>query len=229
MRGAALKLGQLLSIQDNNSFPPEIIDIINRVQNSANYMPEEQLNKVLSAELGKNWRDLFLEFKVIPFAAASIGQVHLAVLHNGKRVAVKVQYPGISKSISSDLENLKSILKLGSLLPKGLYLDNTIRVAKIELLQECDYKREADSMETYANLIKKRKLDDEFEVPEVYRDLSTDKVLTSEFVDGFPIGEAASKCNQQIKNKVIFNLMIDWRKGAKIMSGRIICDEIHEY
>jgi aarF domain-containing kinase len=75
MRGAALKLGQMLSIQDNNAFPTEIIDIINRVQNSANYMPENQLNKVLTVELGKNWRNLFLEFVDIPFAAASIGQV----------------------------------------------------------------------------------------------------------------------------------------------------------
>lgn len=137
---------------------------------------------------------------MIPFAAASIGQVHRGELHNGQQVAVKVQYPGVKQSITSDLDNLKGLLTLGSLLPKGLYLDNTIRVAKIELQAECEYTKEADSMERFAELIKQHGLKD-FIIPKVYRDLSTSRVLTSEFVNGFPIGNAVA-CSQEVKDKI---------------------------
>lgn len=201
MRGAALKIGQMLSIQDNKS-TPDISNILKRVQNSANYMPEKQLNQVLTKELGPNWKDKFLEFCDIPFAAASIGQVHKATLHDGTNVAVKVQYPGVSESITSDLNNVKSFLKLGSLLPKGLYLENTIRVAKLELQMECDYEREADSMIKFAKLINESNFfSANFSIPKVFKELSTKRVLTSEFLPGFSIGEAV-KCSQEVRNNV---------------------------
>jgi aarF domain-containing kinase len=164
------------------------------------YTPLTQ--STLSTELGTDWRDKFKDFEHIPFAAASIGQVHRATLISGQRVAVKVQYPGVQTSILSDLDNVRTFLSLGSLLPKGLYLDNTIRVAKIELQMECDYTREADSMKRFSDLLLDRNLSDAFVVPRVYRELSTSRVLTAEFVDGFPIGEAVN-CDQTTKDKVI--------------------------
>ena len=119
-------------------------------QDSADYMPASQRDAVIAADLGPNWREeLFQDFEERPMAAASIGQVHGAVLKNGKRVAVKVQYPGVADSISSDLNNLSLLLTASRLLPKGLYLDKTIANARTELAWECDYIREADAAKRF--------------------------------------------------------------------------------
>ena len=125
----------------------------------------------------------------MPVAAASVGQVHHAILPSGEPVAVKVQYPGVAKSINSDLATLRSLVLLGGLLPKGLYLDNTIRVARVELAWECDYKRESENSERMRELLK---LHEGFKVPKVIKELSTKQVLTTEFVEGLPIGETGS-------------------------------------
>ncbi len=198
MRGAALKLGQMLSIQD--SLSPEISEIMKRVQNSADYMPVYQLHAVLIHVWGSDWKSRFLEFDDIPFAAgrdpppfyllASIGQVHRAILLDGSKVAVKVQYPGVQKSIDSDLDNLMVLLSMGNLLPKGLYLDNTIRVARKELKVECDYVHEAQAMIRFAQLLKQHHMEEKFYVPKVYSDLSSNNVLVTELVDGVTIDRA---------------------------------------
>jgi aarF domain-containing kinase len=96
----------------------------------------------MASELGAEWRDRFLTFDDKPFSAASIGQVHRATTLGGSDVVVKVQYPGVAESISSDLGYLRSLLTASSFLPKGLFLDNTIKVASSELAWECDYLRE---------------------------------------------------------------------------------------
>jgi aarF domain-containing kinase len=88
MRGAALKLGQMISIQDMKMLPPQIHDVLQRVQDSADYMPAYQRNKVLASNLGDNWRDLFDSFEDVPIAAASIGQVHKAVLKSNGDILV---------------------------------------------------------------------------------------------------------------------------------------------
>ena len=140
MRGAALKLGQMLSIQDSNMLPEPIQQVLQRVQDRADYMPAWQRDQVLVENLGPNWRDLYTSFNEIPMAAASIGQVHSAVLKStGKPVAVKIQYPGVADSIDSDLNNLSVLLTASRLLPKGLFLDKTIANARTELGWECDY------------------------------------------------------------------------------------------
>ncbi|KAI8820848.1 molecular chaperone [Fimicolochytrium jonesii] len=191
MRGAALKLGQMLSIQDNSMLPKELEDILLRVQNSANYMPDSQLQSysvqlTLRKELGDDWRAQFSTFDMMPLAAASIGQVHRATLPSGLAVAVKVQYPGVASSIDSDLDNLRTLILFSNFLPKGLYLDNTIRVARKELAWECDYTREAAAMSRFASLI----ADDaeSYHVPKVIPHLSTRQILTTEFVTGTPLG-----------------------------------------
>ncbi|KAJ3251333.1 putative aarF domain-containing protein kinase 4 [Boothiomyces macroporosus] len=187
MRGAALKIGQMLSIQDSKMIPEEVHTIMRRVQNSADFMPEWQLDGVLNKELGSDWMKDYEHFEKIPIAAASIGQVHKAKLKTGETVAVKIQYPGVVESIDSDLDNLVMLLSLGQLLPKGLYLDNTVRVARNELKMECDYLREAASIDRFRELIKMENLDRVFHVPKVYTELSTEKVLVTEFVYGKPI------------------------------------------
>ena len=139
VRGAALKLGQMLSIQDGAVVGPELQKIFDRVRESADFMPEWQLEKVMVGELGDDWRDKFKKFNIRPFAAASIGQVHYAEMHDGSSVAVKVQYPGVAKSIDSDIRNLISLVSMLAILPKGLFLDNIANHMKVELAEECDY------------------------------------------------------------------------------------------
>ena len=183
MRGAALKLGQMMSFQDSKMLPPTINAVLQRVQDSADYMPPSQRNNVLVENLGSSWRDLFSNFEEKPFAAASIGQVHKATLaSNGKDVAVKVQYPGVRNSIDSDLNNLALLLTASRLLPKGLYLDKTIANARVELGWECDYEREAKACMRFADLLKEE--NDIFTVPEIYTEASGPGVLTAEFMTG---------------------------------------------
>ena len=123
VRGAALKLGQMLSIQDGAVVGPELQKIFDRVRESADFMPEWQLEKVMVGELGDEWRDKFKTFNIRPFAAASIGQVHFAEMHEGSPVALKVQYLGVAKSIDSDIRNLISLVSMLAIRPKGLFLD----------------------------------------------------------------------------------------------------------
>lgn len=137
MRGAALKLGQMLVLQDESSLPPPLMRALDRVKQAADYMPKRQLEAQLVSELGENWRANFIDFNVVPIAAASIGQVHKATLLDGTEVAIKIQYPGVSDSIDSDLSNLKRVVQMTNLLPPGLFVDNIIQVASVELKAEC--------------------------------------------------------------------------------------------
>ncbi|CAK3839363.1 ABC1, mitochondrial [Lecanosticta acicola] len=184
MRGAALKLGQMMSFQDSKILPSTINTVLQRVQDSADYMPASQRDKVLARNLGNEWRGLFSTFEEKPFAAASIGQVHKATLKsNGNEVAVKVQYPGVRNSIDSDLNNLSLLLTASQLLPRGLFLDKTIANARTELGWECDYEREAKACIRF----KEELLVDEpdtFTVPTVYTEASGADVLTAEFMHG---------------------------------------------
>lgn len=119
--------------------------------------------------------DKFEFFDEKPFAAASIGQVHLAQVKGTQdKVAVKIQYPGVAESIQSDIDNLMGILNVAQLLPKGMYADNVIRVLKVELLDECDYLREARCMQKFAKILEN---DSVFSVPKVNTDLSTKNIL----------------------------------------------------
>jgi predicted unusual protein kinase regulating ubiquinone biosynthesis (AarF/ABC1/UbiB family) len=196
MRGAALKLGQFMSIQDSNLLPEQIEQVMLRVQNSAHYMPQWQMEKVMRQDLGENWRDGFEEFEDVPFASASIGQVHSAVLSRksssplaGQKVAVKVQFPGVRESISSDLSNLRWLVTASAILPKGLFLDNTIRVMKRELDDECNYEREREMCKRFGDLLNSP--ESSFSVPRVVDDLCSGRVLTTEMMRGRPLTQAA--------------------------------------
>lgn len=196
MRGAALKLGQMMSFQDSKMLPAPIHQVLQRVQDSADYMPAYQRDNVLTINLGSDWRELFSSFEEVPMAAASIGQVHGAVLKStGMPVAIKVQYPGVSTSIDSDLSNLSVLLTASRLLPKGLYLDKTIANARTELAWECDYVREAVAAKRFATL-----LSDEhntFAVPAIIDDASSSQVLTMERMSGLGVTKVHNYTQEQ--------------------------------
>ncbi|XP_067943691.1 atypical kinase COQ8B, mitochondrial-like isoform X2 [Watersipora subatra] len=198
VRGAALKLGQMLSIQDNSLLNPQLQAAFERVRQSADFMPLYQLEKTMKEQLGDEWRSQFSEFDDKPFAAASIGQVHRGVLPDGQAVAVKVQYPGVAKSINSDINNLLSVLKVWQVLPKGLYAENLMDVSRHELTWECDYKREARSMLLFKELLRG---DAVFVVPTVYPDLSTGQVLVTELIPGVPLDQC-QELSQSTRNKL---------------------------
>lgn len=189
MRGAALKLGQMLSLQDESSLPPAVSEALARVRHQADIMPQKQLMAVMQEQLGADWRSLFGTWSERPIAAASIGQVHRATI-GGQDVAVKVQYPGVADSIDSDLNNLERLLLFSGLLPKGLYLENIIKSARVELKRECDYRHEADSQERFRRLLAD---DPDLVVPRVIHEASSERVLTSEWLNGVPLDQVKSQ------------------------------------
>ena len=160
MRGAALKLGQMLSIQDESVIPPQVQRALERVRQGADVMPADQLEKTVESHLGVGWKDSLVHFDPEPLAAASIGQVHLAKVKdpddsaNVLDVCMKIQYPGVAKSIHSDIDNLMRLVSLTDILPKGLYVEHAVAVAKEELTLECDYEYERDSQIHMANLLR---------------------------------------------------------------------------
>lgn len=206
MRGAALKMGQMLSIQDESLLPPALTKALNQVRQGANAMPTHQMIKQMESQLGTNWRDKFDEFDESPFAAASIGQVHRAKLTIGsiaKDVVVKVQYPGVAKSIESDLKNLTMLVKMTGLAPKGLFIDNVVRVGRDELKVECDYLREKDHQKRFKHLVESDPIlsRQRFVVPDVIDELTTAEVITSEFCPGGTIDKVIH-LSQQERNRI---------------------------
>ncbi|KAL4801360.1 ABC1 family-domain-containing protein [Aspergillus unguis] len=195
MRGAALKLGQMISFQDSKMLPDSIQQVLQRVQDRADYMPAYQRDKVLTDNLGPNWRDLFSSFEEVPMAAASIGQVHGAVLKStGQPVAVKIQYPGVADSIDSDLNNLSILLTASRILPRGLYLDKTIANARTELAWECDYEREAECGNRFRTLLQD---DPVFHVPAIISEASGKNVLTMERLNGIAVTKIQTFTQEQ--------------------------------
>uniref|UniRef100_A0A8C7TD02 Coenzyme Q8B n=1 Tax=Oncorhynchus mykiss TaxID=8022 RepID=A0A8C7TD02_ONCMY len=203
VRGAALKIGQMLSIQDNSFINPQLQKIFERVRQSADFMPAWQMNKVLEEELGAGWREKLSSFEDKPFAAASIGQVHHGMLQDGREVAMKIQYPGVAESIHSDINNLMSVLKMSLVLPEGLFADSSLEVLQRELAWECDYKREAESAKHFKSLLAD---DPFFHVPFVVDELSGRRVLAMELVSGVPL-DSCVDLDQETRNQICFNIL----------------------
>lgn len=204
VRGAALKLGQMLSIQDDAFINPHLAKIFERVRQSADFMPLKQMTKTLNNDLGPSWRDKLEYFEERPFAAASIGQVHLARMKGGREVAMKIQYPGVAQSISSDVNNLMAVLNMSNMLPEGLFPEHLIDVLRRELTLECDYQREAACARRFRELLKDHPF---FYVPEIVDELCSPHVLTTELVSGFPLDQAEG-LSQEIRNEICYNILV---------------------
>jgi predicted unusual protein kinase regulating ubiquinone biosynthesis (AarF/ABC1/UbiB family) len=213
MRGAAMKMGQLLSMDAGDLLPPEMSDILGRLRADATPMPPRQLGQVLDAEWGSGWRGRFVDFETRPIAAASIGQVHRARLRDGRDLAIKVQYPGVARSIDSDVDNVAGLLRLSGALPEGLDVAPLLLEAKRQLHEEADYAAEARHLSRFAGLLEG---DGRFRVPELYPDLSTTRALAMSFERGEPL-ETLSTAPQEVRDEVASRLldlaareMFDW-------------------
>lgn len=184
MRGAAMKLGQLLSMESSHVLPPEFAEALSVLRASADIMPQTQVKRLMGREYGKGWEQRFSEFDFEPAASASIGQVHRVVASDGRAMALKIQYPGVARSIDSDVDNLAMFLNMARLLPRELDVSDIIDEAKRQLRQEADYLTEAANLERYHELLAD---DDRFIVPRVHRDYSTQRVLAMDWVEGEPL------------------------------------------
>jgi len=194
MRGAAMKMGQLMSLDGSDLFTPEAAEIMASLRDRAEPMPLGQVNQVLSGELGADWDKRFRRFSFTPMAAASIGQVHRAETRDGRHLAIKIQFPGVRESIDSDLDNFAFLGRTLGLAPNGVNLEPVLTAARRQLHQEADYVAEADALEAYGALVGD---DPDFSVPKVHRDLSSTRVLAMDFADGIPVDQLTGQAFRQ--------------------------------
>nr|WP_245198563.1 AarF/ABC1/UbiB kinase family protein [Jiella mangrovi] len=199
-----MKMGQLISMDAGDVLPPELAAIMARLRADAEPMPRRQLQSVLDGAWGRGWEKRFDLFDHRPIAAASIGQVHRALTTDGRLLAIKVQYPGVARSIDSDVDNVSTLLRVSGIVPKQLDIAPLLAEAKRQLHEEADYEREAGCMERFGELLAG---ETDYLVPEVHRDLSGPTVLAMTFVDSVPI-ETVETAPQEARNRIA-RLLID--------------------
>ncbi len=184
LRGAAMKAGQLVSMDYGAVLPPELAGPLARLQESGPPMPPRQLRRVLDRAWGPGWMAKFERFETRPAASASIGQVHRARLRGGRDLAVKVQFQGVRDSIDVDLDTLAFMVRRSGFLPKGADLDPFLDGVRTRLHREADYVSEAASLKAYADALG---ADRDFLTPGVLEDLSGESVLAMDWLGGGPL------------------------------------------
>ena len=210
MRGAAMKLGQLISMDAGDFLPEELAVILGRLRDDADPMPKDQLIATLNQSWGDKWQDDLLYFSFAPIAAASIGQVHKVITMDGRMLAVKVQYPGVKKSIDSDVDNVATLIKLTGLVPKSLDINPLLQEAKAQLHQEADYVREADMLNRYSALVESTDIlckgNNAFVIPQTFAPLTTSTVLAMDFIEAQDL-DALLNEPQDVRDAVMTALM----------------------
>jgi predicted unusual protein kinase regulating ubiquinone biosynthesis (AarF/ABC1/UbiB family) len=199
LKGGAMKLGQALSIFEA-ALPPEIAEpyraTLTKLQESAPPLPARSVHQVLAKDLGEDWRDNFTEFDDTPAAAASIGQVHQAVWRDGRRVAVKIQYPGAGRALISDFTQLSRAGRLFGMLMPGLEVKPLLDELKDRVTEELDYGLEASSQHAFAQAYPG---DPDIYVPDVVT--GTGHVLVSEWMDGTPLSRIISDGSKEQRDR----------------------------
>ena len=185
MKGAAMKIGQMASFIDVDFLPPEYREIyqdqLAKLRTRAPAMPWERVRTVLEEEYDERPESVFASIEEEAFAAASIGQVHRATLHDGSRVAVKIQYPGVADSLESDVANMGILVRLARALAPGLDAKAVASELRERVLEELDYEFEAQNQRSFARAYDGHPF---IFVPKVHSRLSRRRVLVSDYVDG---------------------------------------------
>lgn len=220
LKGAAMKLGQVVSM-DPDLLPEELRHVVARLQNQAPAMGWEQVARTLEAALGAPPERLFAHFERAPLAAASLGQVHAARLHDGRAVAVKVQYPGIERSVRQDLDNLGLVVK--GLAATGKLLDGRAYFEEVaaELLHELDYRREAALCEDFAQAC--APLGD-VRVPRAVPERTAGTVLTLELLEGVTLRDWLQAGPAPAERFRVARQLVHLTYGPFFFAGRIHAD-----
>ncbi|MEM1112360.1 MAG: AarF/ABC1/UbiB kinase family protein [Pseudomonadota bacterium] len=195
MRGAAMKMGQILSMDTGDFLPRELADILSRLRSDARSMPHNQLETAMLDAYGDDWKSLFYNFDYKPLAAASIGQVHRTISPDGRDIVLKIQYPGVANSIEPDVDNIATVLKLSGLLPPTVDIQPLLNDAKKQLRDEVDYLKEAEFLEAFNELLGE---DERFLLPQVLPELTRKNVLAMTYVAGRPIESLAEESQEEI-------------------------------
>lgn len=199
MKGAVMKVGQIAS-QYKDIFPPEVAKAIAKLQRQAPAMPFAEIKQQVEKELGQPLNKSFAHFDEQPFAAASIGQVHKATLHNGTPVVVKVQYPGVDEACESDLKQVRLALRLMGVIKVDKKLqDRLFHEIQESLHEELNYEIEAQNLEVFRTFHKA--LDSKIIIPKVYKEHSSRRVLTLSLEKGESI-ETASSWDLTVRNEI---------------------------
>jgi predicted unusual protein kinase regulating ubiquinone biosynthesis (AarF/ABC1/UbiB family) len=199
LRGAAMKVGQLLSMDAGDILPAELAAILARLRANARPMPMSEVVAVMQESFGQGWEYHFKRFSFTPMAAASIGQVHAALSQSDRQLALKIQYPGIGESIDSDVDNVAMLLKVSRLAPDGLDLHPLLQEAKRQLHEEADYLLEASHLRRFAVALEESP---EFLVPGVVEDLTRKNILAMDFLEGEPV-ESLTTATQATRDRVV--------------------------
>jgi len=199
LKGAVMKVGQMISMGDDELMPPEATEILKVLQAHAPYLPFHRIRDRVEEELEGSIEDLFEEFEAEPMAAASLGQVHRAVLKDGMEVAIKVQYPDIDQTIHSDLANLKAMLSASGVFGRHFDLDPYFRELEEMLVQELDYVQEAVNLEEMRRLFGDTP---NITIPRYVPRCSTERVLAMEMAHGMSLDEfLAREPSQQARDR----------------------------
>src|SRR5436190_3242712 len=185
MKGAAMKLGQVMSFLDVGLVPEEYRDEFQRklgeLREAAPNVRFDDMRKVMEQEFEDPLEEVFASFEEEPIAAASIGQVYRAQLHDGRDVAVKVQYPGVAAAVRADMQNLGLILRLMKRMAPGLDVNALAEEVRLRIFEELDYELEAQNQRALARIFRRHPF---IVVPDVVTRLSHERVVVTEFVEG---------------------------------------------
>ena len=202
MKGAAMKLGQVLSFLDVGLVPEqhreEFQRELGKLRDAAPTVSFKQMRRVIEDDLEEPIDEVFASFSQEPIAAASIGQVYHATLHDGREVAVKVQYPGVAGAVRADLQNLELIMRLLKRMTPQLDVKAIAEEVRERIAEELDYELEASNQRSLARIFAGHPF---IHVPGVVSDLSRERVLVSEFVEGTGF-EQLKQSSQAVRDRV---------------------------
>lgn len=205
LKGGAMKIGQMLSIQEA-ILPKELAFVLKSLQQNAPTVSTSVMMQTLEAEI-PHWRTLMREIDPKPIAAASIGQVHRATMHDGREIAVKIQYPKIDQAIFSDLKNLRRLFELILESMLAANLDHVFAEIEARLIEEVDYRREIVRLHEFREFYKD---DDRFCIPKPVAELSSQRVLTTELLSGLTIEQARQRtqAEKNVWGKLLFRALV---------------------
>jgi predicted unusual protein kinase regulating ubiquinone biosynthesis (AarF/ABC1/UbiB family) len=201
MKGAAMKIGQVASFIDLSGMPPEAQEVFQaklaELRDSAPKVSFKEMRKVIEGDFDAPLDEVFASFEEEPLAAASIGQVYRAELHDGRRVAVKVQYPGVAQAVRADLQNIGLLLRVAKRMAPGLDAKAMAREIRERMTEELDYEHEAAAQRQFARAWRGHPF---VVIPDVVTGLSREHVLVSEWVDGIGF-EQVKKLPQEERDR----------------------------